>query len=169
MQRLPASSFSSSQYTARDAIIATGLFISEINHVTRGSSSFHGFAGKRRSQGQISRHFYFGCKLILALALEFVAGLWHLEKHLLRSIQRKLRTLIFFSLDILFAGVFFTLRECKGREGGRMSSQTSCFLPLKPLTSLLAPCSSLLGVQTFDLLSELETTELPRGDIKDMG
>lgn len=69
------------QYLARDAIIATGLFISEINHVTRGSSSFHGFAGKRRSQGQISRHFYFGCKLILALALEFAAGLWHLEKH----------------------------------------------------------------------------------------
>lgn len=84
------------QYVARDAIIAIGLFISEINHVTRGSSSFHGFAGKRRSQGQISRHFYFGCKLILALALEFAAGLWHLEKHLLRSIQHKLRTLIFF-------------------------------------------------------------------------
>lgn len=106
-----------SQYVARDAIIATGLFISKINHVTRGSSSFHGFSGKQRSQGQISRHFYFGCKLILALALEFAAGLWHLEKHLLRSILHKSRTLIFFFLCTFFLQENFLLSENTKEEG----------------------------------------------------
>lgn len=152
-----------SQYVARDAIIATGLFISKINHVTRGSSSFHGFSGKQRSQGQISRHFYFGCKLILALALEFAAGLWHLEKHLLRSILHKSRTLNSFSLYILFAGEFFTLREYKGRGRGWI------LRPLAPFLQNLSPlCSSLFGVQTFDILLELDTTVLPRDDIRDV-
>lgn len=53
------------------------------------------------------------------------------------------------------------------RKGERVTSQTSCYLPPKPLGSLSALCSTLLGVQTFDILSEQETTELPRDDIRD--
>lgn len=49
-----------------------------------------------------------------------------------------------------------------------MTSQASCSRPPKPLATLSAPSSRLLGVQTFALLSELETTELPGGDNRDM-
>lgn len=85
---------------------------------------------------------------------------------MLRSIQHKLRTLNF-SLWT------FSLRECfllaenavEGREG---DFSDLLALPAKPLANLLALCSSLFGVQTFNLLSELGTAELPRGDIRDM-
>lgn len=81
--------------------------------------------------------------------------------------QIKDSNFFFFPSDILFAGVFFYSQRMQ-KKGGRVTSQPSCFLPSKPLTNLSAPCSSLLGVQTFDLLLELETAELPRGDIRDM-
>lgn len=85
---------------------------------------------------------------------------------MLRSIQHKLRTQNFFLCTFSLQEYFLLSENAKeGREG---DFSDLLALPAKPLASLLAPCSSLLGVQTFNLLLELGTTELSRGDIRDM-